>query len=289
MNYNMLNKVASVKLAGIIRQLGQSIVDKANVLESYPFLNQKDLSIIGQNKKFQNFHKNKRAFVLANGPSLKKLDLKKIKKEDITIGVSGIYKHPDLKSGRFHLNYLALLDRLFFSYKPEILSIYNELDKGLGETKFLFPLARGYGFIKDHNLLRNKEIIYAATYGNETSKIDFTKVIPGFQTVATFSIAWAIYLGCNPIYLLGYDHDYLANREMDSHFYNGSIIKGHITESKAISEIYTYYDTMKFMMKFWENHLFFKNIAVKNNIKIYNATQGGYLDVFERKKYDDLF
>lgn len=39
----------------------------------------------------------------------------------------------------------------------------------------------------------------------------------------------------------------------------------------------------------WENYKAVKRIAEQNDIKIYNATVGGALDVFPRVDYNDLF
>ena len=40
--------------------------------------------------------------------------------------------------------------------------------------------------------------------------------------------------------------------------------------------------------RLWQNYKSLKRIAEKKHIKIYNATNGGYLDVFERITYEQI-
>jgi len=117
--------------------------------------------------------------------------------------------------------------------------------------------------------------------------------MPRFQTVAAFAISAAIYMGCNPIYLMGFDHDYLAHKGTYQHFYQGGDgMRGKKSEAlinNLFENVFSYYDSMKFMMQFWENYIYLKKIASKLEIEIINATEGGYLDVFNRSKYENIF
>ncbi len=88
----------------------------------------------------------------------------------------------------------------------------------------------------------------------------------------------AILLGFSEIYLYGFDHNYL----------NG---KTHFNRER--------YDEKGFGVpdKEWNNKFFFhcqicyevmKKYCEEHNIAIYNATRGGYLEVFERINFDDI-
>ena len=55
-----------------------------------------DQSLFEKNEKLKDIHTNDRCFVIATGPSLKEQDLTLLK-DEITIGVSGLYSHKDIE------------------------------------------------------------------------------------------------------------------------------------------------------------------------------------------------
>jgi hypothetical protein len=78
--------------------------------------------------------------------------------------------------------------------------------------------------------------------------------------------------------LLGVDFTWGENGN-DTHFCKGYDNKDKYFRTQAIKnneEIYNAY-------------ICARNFAEKNNIKIYNATRGGRLEVFERVDFDSLF
>ena len=96
-------------------------------------------------------------------------------------------------------------------------------------------------------------------------------------------------MGCNPIYLLGFDHDYLANKGPDKHFYAGATIPNKQSTYKVeLSKLYAYDEIMVTCHKLWQNYRSLNRAAEKKGIKIFNATNGGYLDVFERVDFEEI-
>ena len=94
-------------------------------------------------------------------------------------------------------------------------------------------------------------------------------------------------MGCSPIYLMGLDHDWLAHRGQDTHFFSGRSIENHET---ATGELCTPYDAdMQALWKLWQGYRKLKSLAEARGIRILNATAGGFLDVFERLDYKSLF
>jgi hypothetical protein len=79
----------------------------------YFSIDKKKLKIIkrkGYQKRLRDLrdkHKGKRCFIIGNGPSLKNMDISKLKNE-ITIGSNGIYKN--FEKWGFHTNYLLFED-----------------------------------------------------------------------------------------------------------------------------------------------------------------------------------
>ena len=88
-------------------------------------------------------------------------------------------------------------------------------------------------------------------------------------------------MGFKEIYLLGVDHSY--STEMDK---NGSLIrkpdiKDHFSENDKVTNIpQLYKSTLAYEMA--------KKSAEKLGIKIYNVTRGGALEIFERRKLEDV-
>ena len=124
--------------------------------------------------------------------------------------------------------------------------------------------------------------------GDENSDLDFTRVIPSFHGVGAYALSAAIYMGCNPIYLVGFDHDYLANRGKDRHFYHGSTVSIDNKQVLTLGDRIPYDDEMLSNFYLWQNYKYLLNIANKKGIKVFNATNGGYLDVFERCHFDSI-
>ena len=91
------------------------------------------------------------------------------------------------------------------------------------------------------------------------------------MTVTYSAMQLAVYMGFKEIYLLGCDCDYSGEKQ---HFmdYGLKTETADNPESKAIAA----YTTAK-------------NYADEHGIKIYNATRGGKLEVFERVDLDSLF
>lgn len=107
---------------------------------------------------------------------------------------------------------------------------------------------------------------YAKFSGNAVAE-----VYEGF-TITCSLIQIAYYLGFREIYLLGCDCNYSSNHNKN-HFVDHGVIDPTYKESK--NRMIAGYEAAK-------------AFADKHNLKIYNATRGGMLEVFERRSLDDL-
>ena len=270
------------------------LIDKLNRLNHYcseaNFLNTNEIRILNKNKDLENIGKNREIFIIANGPSIKKLDLKLLSNRH-TMGMAGIFKHTDIE--KINLNYYSVIDPDLFRNMSNIGNIYNEINKKLNKTIKLFNFAWGYKFIVDNSLIDNlNDVYYFASHGNiKSNYTNFLRLTKGWNNVAVFSIALSIYLGYNRIYLLGYDHDYLSDRGLEKHFYEGQLMSGKIKkiyESKTRAERKSYYNEMRDMLNIWEDYIMLLNIAKKRNINIFNCTEGSYLDVFPKLNLNSI-
>lgn len=221
-----------------------------------------------------------RCFVIGNGPSLNNLDLKLLN-DEITFGVNGIF----LKDG-FKPTFYVVEDHLVAEDRKE------EIDKLQGVTK-LFPSYLGYCFDEAketifYNHQPRKSYPHGFDFSEDASEITYTGC-----TVVFSCLQLAYYLGFKEIYVIGVDVDYLIPDDvkktkdynievldMDSHDPN------HFDQD-YFGKGYRWHDpqAQKMVESFTEAASFFQ----KNDIKVYNATAGGKLEVFERIDYNTLF
>ena len=255
-------------------------------------LSRKSLKILSKNKSLLNIHKGQRGFVLANGPSLKKMDIDFIK-NDISFSVNSFFRYKNI-----HLwqpTYNLLLDsNLFAKATVSSSSFYNDLATLMPKTKLIAPLFRGYSALNKNQDLKGIDIYYTSHGGSTDLGLDFCKIIPSMQGVAAYALATAIYTGCNPIYLIGFDHDYLANRGKMKHFFEGPTIQTTDKEFEKkwnkpkLSDRVPYDEELITNYRLWQDYRYLLKIANKKGIKIYNSTKGGFLDVFERYNFDNI-
>jgi hypothetical protein len=83
------------------------------------------------------------------------------------------------------------------------------------------------------------------------------------------------------------DHDWLATRKFDTHFYKDTIVNG-AQVGTDLSKV-AYEVDLRSLLNLWQGYKNLKIFAELRGMKIYNATNGGFLDVFERKEYESLF
>lgn len=273
-------KHAKIKFLVWIKKI---IEDNIRNINSNDCISRHEKEILDRNVSLKDCHSNQAAFVIANGPSLSGIDLTKVGKY-VKFTMSGFWKHEILN--QWQPDYYCLIDKTFFDKKKEIIEFYKNLDEKIKST-YLLPLLRGKEFVENNRVLNDGDKYYFLTYG-DTGGEDFCGKLRGFQSVASFALANAVYMGCSPIYLIGFDHNFLSNRGIDQHFYTGAIINNHWGNTIRLDQYSSYYREMQSMMRLWEDYFFIKEMADKKNIKIFNATDNSYLDIFERVKYNDI-
>ena len=241
-------------------------------------------------KKFENKYKNQRCFIIGTGPSLKKNDIKKLKNEMV------------LSTGWFsmHIDFQFLNNVIHCISDPATWRYTNSLDvlqyqcMCTNKNVVYFMESSFLGCNKRHRYFSEEEVYYISFIdGDRKANIIKTDLSQPLQIAGTviqdIMLPTAFYIGCSEIYLIGCDCNLNLDKNpdwSDSHYYSielmNSVRKQHMlhgcegikmTGENNIREPY-----IKFK-KFFENH----------NKKIYNATKGGMLEVFERIDYDSLF
>lgn len=248
--------------------------------------------VIKKNSKFHRIHEGKRIFILCCGPSIKDMNLS-ILQNEFTMDVSSFYLHKDISNikPKYHCStefiYTSKLS------KDSVVRYMRELEDTLGDVQYFFSLQEK-DLIEKHGLFQNKRVNYF--YFKHFCKsfyedIDLCSAIMPVHSVPVLCIELAVYMGFKEIYLLGAEHDsiltnqYLYFYEKKDSVFEYTDISVDATGKLSIDFSASLTDTY-FL---WEDYKIVKRIAEEKGIKIYNATIGGILDLFDRVEFDSLF
>lgn len=250
---------------------------------------------IQQNIKYKNIHKEKRCFILGNGPSLVDLDFSLLQNE-ITFTVNYLYKNPDFK--KINTNYHVLADPGFFNIH-ELPIVLNQI-KELAESPKFFIEADGYEVVKEANLDKNYEIAFfkfmISVDDLDFMSIDLTSMFPYFNTVVQSAIAIAMYMGFSKIYLLGCDCTGILNyiqRKLGSDTTQYGYQLSKEDQIKILKNINLNGDLSSEHM-FFEWYRIFQSyrlldiVCKKKDISLINLTNKGILDVLEKSTLSNI-
>lgn len=215
-----------------------------------------------------------RCFIIGNGPSLRTEDLDRLVNEDC-FGANKIYKV--FPGTDWHPTYYTIVDWHG--------AVRDELDE-LQADMYLF----GDYFWRKNKVGKPNTVVF---YGErlldtKLSSFKFSEDISEQvylgATVTYAAMQIAAYFGYKEVYLLGVDNNY--PKISDS---SGSIVsnpnakQSHFYKDDDIMKVYADADGMT------NAYIAAKQYADAHGIKIYNATRGGKLEVFERVDFDSLF
>lgn len=216
-------------------------------------------------KRFEDSNKGKRCFIVALGPSLTIDDLNVLyDNNEISISMNSICKAFD--DTKWRPDYYVATD---FRVEKEI-----DIDGLDVKYKIISDLSKHFAE-KQHD-----DSVYIHHVINDFSEDiepkfseDFAQYCSGGGTVTYVCLQFAVYMGIKEIYLLGVDFSGYGNQ--------GGKYK-HFYEEKELEAICFYKQNLLAYQSA-------KKYADEHGIKIYNATRGGKLEVFDRVDFDSLF
>lgn len=249
------------------------------------------------NSKFKDIHNGERCFILATGPSIKTQNLLTLKNE-LCISVSQFYLHKDIQiiSPKYYV--------LAPSHPPfdftDLIKIFDGLGKFYSDnvTYFLGYSSYSYSyyrFLETYSQYKNNNqyfINYSMSQPLEESNYSNNAIWEidqspfAIRTVIYSAIQVALYMGCKEIYLIGCDHDYLndTSRVTNHHFYKE---EDGISDAEHLSSFTTerWFEEYHFR---WKQYRLIGEYAQEKGCNIFNATEGGMLDVFPRVRLEDI-
>ncbi len=228
-------------------------------------------------RTLKNKYEGKRCFIIGNGPSLTIEDLNLLK-DEYTFASNKI---------------LYLLDKtewrptFYCCEDPEAVEmIADELEKYEISYKFLNVYSK-----KDFNdenvrfflsytpyTLRREKIPFESVYISE----DISCYLTAGATVTFTSIQFAIFMGFKEIYLLGCDHNYAATINRKGEIKHNNAVRNYARGipdwGKSVQNVEVTEYAYKVAREYCDSH----------NIKIFNATRGGKLEIFKRADLDKI-
>jgi len=244
----------------------------------------KKYSYMQKNIELKNLHAGEKAFLIANGPSIKKQNLKLLKNE-ITFFVNRSFLHEDY--AYIQPTYHIFVDSKLATGEWEITMLNNVLDKN---PNVIFLLNYKWYFLDKFKpyIDDTKFKIYwvncalSTTPFHKTRKIDLTNITYG-SAVTGVAFSSSIYMGIKNFYFLGQDGNGLCYEltQKESHFYGSNSENASKTSKDIIKDLYM----MHLSLKHWH---YFSDYCNHINFNVYNCGEGGIFDMFERKKYKDV-
>ncbi len=243
-----------------------------------PFLRDENTRRIAS---YHNKYKGERCFLIGNGPSLRLADLNMLK-DEYCFGCNMIYKVFERTDWR--PTFLCASDRVVAQAASEQLQDCPESTLWVSKTAYDLMPFKGDNLICVNNLRKEKYYVH----GNMTEYY-----VPSIATVMTFMIELAMYMGFSEIYLLGVD--FSIGRNQNDHFMN-SYRDSNMTEleHKKMRNMFRGEDigVHEAQVRLEGRALYayekLEAYAKKHGYHVYNATRGGYLEVFERADLDEV-
>ena len=227
----------------------------------------------------KDIHRGNRCFIIGNGPSLTAEDLTTLSDHgEITFAFNRIYHIFDQTEWR-PTYYISQDGKMLKGCADEV----NRLDANIKFVPAELEWYEGIHIINAHLFhISNEEINENVPAFSE----NIANHICNSKTVVYTAIQIAVYMGIREIYLIGVDH----------HFHTSMNAKGEIVVDPAAKDYFSdKYNSDKdqlYIPNTDVSTLTFvaaKQYADAHSIRIYNATRGGKLEVFERVDFDSVF
>lgn len=232
--------------------------------------------------EFKGKHTGERCILIGNGPSLTLEDLESAKEKGLVCFASNmIYKCYDKTRWRPDYHFFVDINGMRDIFSEEDMVYYISQN-----CKCIFTRSDGKLFDYRENPSIDNLYYFDSIFSKSEQRFDFSEeceenVYIGYS-VTYAMMQLAVYMGFKEIYLLGIDHSYSTeivdssgevkiNKKIQDH----SDIMGN-PAMWGVTDVYKITKAYEAAKKYADSH----------GVKIYNATRGGKLEVFERRSLD---
>lgn len=231
-------------------------------------------------KKYFNKYTGRRCFLIGNGPSLRAADLTLLhEKGEVTFGFNRIYNIFEDTPWR---------PTFYISQDEKMLKgCVQEVDRLALPVKFVPIQLHWYHDINIHDAIyfnMNWQSL------DDPLRYEFSDDIAhsiqcastGMYTAAQI----AAYMGFTEIYLIGVDHHFQISQNNKGEIIVDNTVKDYFSDKYNSDKQNLYIPNTE---KSTLTYVAMKKHCEQRGIKVYNATRGGKLEVFERVDFDQLF
>jgi hypothetical protein len=241
------------------------------------------------NDRMKNKYLKDRCFIVGTGPSIKEQDLTLLK-DEIVIGVSGLFQHKDIDiiNPKYYVLPPVFRGHGKLYDEDNFIQWFKSMDKALKDTTVMILDIGDKKYIDKYKIFKDKEIIWKNYLPWNTeqniNKIDIL-LMPGIWSVSESAIQSALYLGFKENYILGFDHTWYD--DIWNHF-TDDYMKDF--DENKLDDCKEWVDSEHEMIRHAKIFNKYKKLyALKENIYNANANQDSYVDTFPKVKFEDLF
>ncbi len=229
---------------------------------------------------YKDYGRGKRAFIIGNGPSLNKVDLRLLKDEE-TFGVNAIYLNRE-KMGFLPTHYIV--EDIFVAEDRA-----DEINALHGPTKWIGNYLRYCLSGDEETCWLNVACDYSNYLGFPHFSDNAARIVWVGGTVSYIAMQLAFFMGYDEVYLVGFDHSYSVPKDAKvegraitstsddpNHFHPDYFGKGYRWHDPRVDRMEAAYQKARSAFR-------------AANREIFNATAGGKLEVFDRVDFESLF
>lgn len=229
-------------------------------------------------ESLKNIHLGQKCVIVGNGPSLRAEDLDVLESKGIiTFAFNRIYHIFEQTSWR---------PSYYISQDEKMLAgCIKEVEQLTAVKKFIPAEMSWYQGIDIQNI-QPFHIVHQEENNMPGFSEDIARCVINSSTVVYTAIQFAVYMGIKEIYLIGVDHQFQTSMNAKGEIVIDSTIKDYFCDKYNEDKNNLYIpNTEKSTLTF----IAAKRYADAHDIKIYNATRGGKLEVFSRVDFDSVF
>jgi len=267
--------IEKIKKNKVVYSLGK----KVYVIGSYSL----NKSVLSKNLELKNKYQDERCFIIGNGTSINRQDLTKLKNEFVFV-CNHFYFHNQINEIKptFYSMIEPILAPPAFIKKmfPATIQKIDSFACQNLDTTFFFNI-QYKKYIDEKKLFLQNKVHYLLFSGggfSDKMNLEMSKPNPSGRGSIYFMLSMAWYLGFKRIYILGCDADYILDG-YERHFYGDDLSlqrrKSNLESAKMLCEELKMLDILK---RYFE----------KEDVRVFNAGKGGFLDVFERADYESV-
>lgn len=234
-----------------------------------------EAALLARNAQFHGRYRGRRCFVIGNGPSVAGQDLAPLASE-ITITMNWFNRHPVLDLWRPTFHCIAEPGDAACWQDPGFLP--RLLDRLHAQAYFMRLDTRTHVRAAGFPQIDRVHYVKVSERPLKVRSVNLTRPLLPTPDTSILAVMVALALGCSPIYLLGIDYDWLSHRSLYGHFYDAD---DPVETREDLGRTY-YLRNIEAAQRQWRSHELLREIALRGGQRIYNATAGGFLDVYPR-------